>query len=412
MTPSPFFKSLSWLLLLNLLVKPVWIFFIDRPLQNIVGLTEYGTYFSLLNLSLIFFFIADAGLSNMLNQRMAGRQSVNIYQLLKLKVFLLAIYALACCFVGWATGITSWNVLIYLIVVQALLSLFVFLRNIITAFQFFSADAWFSIIDKLLMILVCGGFIYGIWGSIDVILFLQIQIICTAVSVSVAAFFIINKIKIVPSQKEKWSTVVKWVLPFAAIILLMSLHYRLDGFLLERLYKNGAQEAGIYASAYRLLDAGHMVGYLAASFLVPFIAANTAQYLFLKKTISITRNGLLALGISIVLFVVLLATPLQQLLYHTQSTYISTIMQFCIGALPAYYLVHVYGSVLTALRQFRVFLITLGASVLINAILNLLLIPQYGALGCCVAALVSQYFCGITLYILVHKNLKSWTLFH
>ena len=55
-----FFKGLSWLIVLNLLVKPVWIFFIDRQVQNIVGHELYGKYFALLNLSYVLYFLSDA----------------------------------------------------------------------------------------------------------------------------------------------------------------------------------------------------------------------------------------------------------------------------------------------------------------------------------------------------------------
>jgi hypothetical protein len=38
-------------------------------------------------------------------------------------------------------------------------------------------------------------------------------------------------------------------------------------------------------------------------------------------------------------------------------------------------------------------------------ILNLTLIPSYGALGCCIAALVSQYFCGVATLVTSTKTL-------
>ena len=76
-----YFKGLTWLIALNLLIKPVWLFFIDRQVQNIVGYEEYGKYFAILNLSYVLFFLSDVGISNMLNQRMAHQQALNIYQL-------------------------------------------------------------------------------------------------------------------------------------------------------------------------------------------------------------------------------------------------------------------------------------------------------------------------------------------
>jgi peptidoglycan biosynthesis protein MviN/MurJ (putative lipid II flippase) len=43
-------------------------------------------------------------------------------------------------------------------------------------------------------------------------------------------------------------------------------------------------------------------------------------------------------------------------------------------------------------------------AVLINIVLNLLLIPEWGAKGCCVAALISQGFCGIAAMLYVQKK--------
>ena len=59
MKTSSFFSGLSLLLLFNLLIKPVWIFLIDRPVQNAVGHEAYGTYFALFNLTYVLLFVAD-----------------------------------------------------------------------------------------------------------------------------------------------------------------------------------------------------------------------------------------------------------------------------------------------------------------------------------------------------------------
>src|SRR6476620_6112026 len=175
-----FFKGLSWLILLNLLVKPVWIFFIDRQVQNIAGFDSYGKYFAILNLSFVLLAVADAGLSIMLNQRMAYHHHVNVSQFLRLKILLILLYTVACCFIAWLSHITSWQLFFYVILIQALTSLFVFLRSIITAHQYFTTDAWFSVIDKLLMILICGAMIYtSFFIRINLVIFLQVQTLCT-----------------------------------------------------------------------------------------------------------------------------------------------------------------------------------------------------------------------------------------
>jgi O-antigen/teichoic acid export membrane protein len=289
-----FFKSLSLLIILNLLVKPVWLFFIDRQVQLTVGYEEYGKYFAILNLSYVLFFLSDIGIGNMLNQRVAKHLPVNTVQLLRIKTVLLLGYFIIFCFIGWLTHISDWEILLLVIVIQMLTSLLIFFRNIVTANQYFGADACFSVIDKMLMIIFCGGILYtSFFGKISLLLFLQIQAGCTALTVTVSFFFIQMRKLITKAGKQNIDSIIKQVLPFALITLLMSVHYRLDGFLLERMYNNGALEAGIYASAYRLLDASNMVGYLASSFLIAFVARNMAEKQTLEDAIFNTRHLLM-----------------------------------------------------------------------------------------------------------------------
>ena len=129
MKSTSFFKGLSWLIILNILVKPVWLFFIDRQVQNIVGYEEYGKYFAILNLSFVLFFLSDIGFSNMLNQRLANNIPVNILQLLRIKICFLLMYVIVFCFIGWVANISNWVVLLYLIIIQCLTSLLIFFQK-------------------------------------------------------------------------------------------------------------------------------------------------------------------------------------------------------------------------------------------------------------------------------------------
>jgi O-antigen/teichoic acid export membrane protein len=263
------------------------------------------------------------------------------------------------------------------------------------------------------MIIFCGSTIYASLGKISLLLFLQIQIGCTAIAVILSFLVVIKNKLVVVTGKEKIESILKQVLPFTLIILLMSVHYRLDGFLLERIHLHGALEAGIYASAYRLLDASNMVGYLASSFLVAFVARNIGHRKMLEDAIFNTRHVMIFLSMAAVSFVMVFAQWLQQLLYHSGSSYHVLVMQLCIATYPAYCLVHVYGSVLTGAARFKQFIMVLVLSVIINIVLNVALIPLYGALGCCIAALVSQYFCGVMTLMIATKavsigyNVKS-----
>jgi O-antigen/teichoic acid export membrane protein len=407
MKPFSFFKGLSWLILLNALVKPAWIFFIDRQLQVLAGNEAYGKYFAVLNLSYVLLFIADAGLSSLLNQRIGSQQPVNTLQLVRLKSILILIYITVCIFVGWLTHITQWQFLIYVVIIQSLSSVFVFLRSFITAHQYFVADAIFSIIDKLLMLLLCGSIMYtSFFGSMSLMLFLQIQTICTSIAVMLAGMFLLQKRINVQKRPIRMEGLVSMILPFSLIIFLMSVHNRLDGFLLERLHYDGARETGVYAAAYRLLDAANMIGYLTALFLVPFIARQQKDKAVVQEAVLTARHGLLIFVAGLVPFVLVCAPWIQQHLYHSSDPYISNVIRLCMASLPAYFLIHIYGSVLTATAQLTQFIRILLISVAINTGLNLLLIPTYGATGSCVAALLSEYFCGLATCILASRHCR------
>ena len=404
-----FFKQIGRLLFLNVLVKPVWIFGVDRQIQNVTGHEAYGTYFSLLNLSLVFAFITDAGLSAMTNQQLASGASFNVVQLLRLKVLLAVVYGLLVGITAWLTGAHHWRILLLVIGIQILLSFLNFFRSIITAHQLFALDVWLSVVDKLLMLALFLPLLYMPLFQMPITLsfFLQMQLFCTAAATSIA-LFIIHKKKLLYTNaaRQKITAVLKAITPFAVIILAMAAHNRLDGFLLERLHRNGAYEAGVYAASYRLLDSANMAGYLIASFLVPFLARHQDKALLVQQTVLTARYGLLLFGGVAALAAVFFAVPIQAALYPSSTYYTAVVLQWCLPVLPAYFLLHVYGSLLTARGQLKPFIYRLLLSVFINMVLNFLLIPYWGAVGCCVAALASQYTCAITVYFFAARKYK------
>jgi O-antigen/teichoic acid export membrane protein len=409
MKSLPLFKGLSWLLLLNFLVKPAWIFLIDREVQNQLGHETYGQYFSIFNLSIILLFLADAGLSNLLNRQLASQRSIPIVHFLRLKIFLSVLYILIILLAAWITGIREWPVLFYIMGIHLLTSFFVFLRSIITARQFFVADAWFSVIDKLILIILASGFIYwpAYFGSISLSLFLQVQLASTFFAVTIAFGFLLNRQEFrKTSESLKLFSILRSTLPFTIIILLMGVHYRADAFILERIRPDGAFQTGIYAMGYRLLDATNTIGYLAASFLVPFIARNQDDHPLIKNVVINTRHLLLFFGISVSSFGFVFSPWIQEVLYHSSVPYYSDVIGYCLFVLPAYLMVHIYGSILTATGRFRDFIYILLIAVCINLVMNFILIPGYGAIGAAITALTSHWFAAIACFIVVSRKMK------
>ena len=184
----------------------------------------------------------------------------------------------------------------------------------------------------------------------------------------------------------------------------MSVHSRLDGFLLERIHPNGAYEAGVYAAAYRLLDASNTMVYLFVTFLLPYIAKQWSEQKDIQAVILENRHMVLMFSITIVVVVLMLAPWIQQILYHHDNVKASEVLQWCMPVLIGFSLVHIYGTVMTATGQILQFCYITLAAIIINIVLNFFLIPSLGAKGSCIAALASQWFCGITAMLYVKQK--------
>jgi O-antigen/teichoic acid export membrane protein len=409
MKPAPFLKSFSGLVLLNVLVKPLWIFGIDRQLQVLVGHEEYGAYFSILSIGIILSFLADAGITNMLNRQLALQEPLHLGRLLRLKTVLVLLYAAAVAAVAAISGIARWDIVGLVIAIQAGTSFLLFYRNILTGHQRFTTDAWMSVLDKLLMILVAAPFLYPLFGPVHMSLefFLSLHAAALLITLVVGYGFsrkYFSEKGVHPASLEE---IVRLTLPFSVLVLLMAVHSRLDAFLLERAHPNGAYEAGVYATAYRLLDAGNTVGFLAASFLLPYVSRNRAQEALVRETVLKLRHLLLLASIGLLAFVAVYAGWVTHLLYGINDRYHSQVLLVTIAVLPAYYLIHLYGSLLNARGLFKPFIVIVVVSVLVNIALNIVLIPAWGALACGTAALVSQYFCALACLAVAGKAYKA-----
>ena len=92
-----FLTNLGLLLSLNLLIKPFWIFGIDRSVQNIVGVGDYGFYFVIFNFSFLFNILLDIGITNFNNRNIAqNHQLLNKHfsGILMMKLILASLYML------------------------------------------------------------------------------------------------------------------------------------------------------------------------------------------------------------------------------------------------------------------------------------------------------------------------------
>ena len=161
-----FLTNLSFLLILNLLVKPFYILGIDAEIQNRVGSEEYGLYFSLLGFTFLFNILLDIGIVNF-NTRTVAQQPFLIVKyfsrIFSLRLFLALIYGGFVLLLGSIIGYNTSEIymLIWLICNQILAAFTLYFRSNLAGLLLFKHDSIVSVLDRFLLIIICSVLLWG-----------------------------------------------------------------------------------------------------------------------------------------------------------------------------------------------------------------------------------------------------------
>jgi O-antigen/teichoic acid export membrane protein len=205
--------------------------------------------------------------------------------------------------------------------------------------------------------------------------------------------------------------------PFAILVLLMTFYNRIDSVMLERLLDDGARYSGIYASAYRLLDATNMIAYLFAVLLLPIFARmikqreNVEELMKLSYTLIITPAIIIASGaffysgqIMEFLYPIHAGETAIDFEYRIiESSRVFGLLMTCFLAISSTY---ISGTLLTANGSLWHLNLIALAGMLLNVLLNFFMIPVYQATGSAVASLVTQLLVAVIQLLVVRRLLR------
>lgn len=407
------------------MVKPLWIFGIDRQVQNLVGPEEYGFYFTIFNFSFLFYIFLDLGITNFNNRNIAQNNqllSKHLAGIGTVKMLLGLLYGLIIFLVAWLNGYEgrAFYLLAWVGFNQFLLSFILYLRSNLNGLLLFKTDSFISVLDRLLMIFLLGYLLWTGWydATFTIEWFVYGQTIAYAVTMLIALIAVLRK---AGKLKFNWNLpffilIIKKSLPFASLVLLMSFYNRVDPVIIQRLLPGvlGYEQAGVYSQAYRLLDAGQNFAYLFAVLLLPLfskmIVSGERVDQLVKLSFSILISGVLILAVSTSAY----SRQIMDFLYYQmsgedalqynlridQSATILSMLMFSFLAISSNY---IFGTLLTANNSMKwLNLIALGG-VLINLILNFTLIPVFMAVGSAYAGLAAQVFTAIAQFALAYR---------
>jgi O-antigen/teichoic acid export membrane protein len=161
-----FIKNLILLLALNLLIKPFWVFGIEREVQAVVGTANYGLYFALFNFSFLLNILLDFGITNFNNKNIAQNNHLinkHFSSILVLKLLLGLLFMIFTISIGFILGYSSWQLkLLFMMGINQFLAFMImYLRSNLAGLHLFKTDSIISVLDRTLMILFCSILLWG-----------------------------------------------------------------------------------------------------------------------------------------------------------------------------------------------------------------------------------------------------------
>ncbi len=421
-----FLTNLGLILFLNLLIKPIYVFGIDKAVQSQVGTAAYGIYFAIFNFSFLLTILLDFGITNFNNKNIAQNNHLltkHFSSLFTLKIFLAVVYIITVVIVGLAIGYDTR--LMKLLLIQGfnmfLLFFINYLRSNLAGLHLFKTDGLISVLDRSIMIILGifmlrSGILYTENG---IMYFVYAQTFAYSVA-AITAFLVI--LKKTHTFKISWNwpfslMILKKSLPFAILTLLMSFYNRIDSVMIERILPDGDVQSGIYAQGFRILDATNMIAFLVAGVLLPVFSRMLKHKESVESLVRLISTLLLTPAIVIGVGCFFYNTELIGQLYPQhinetlqvytlhlkESSKIFSLLMLSFVAISTSY---IFGTLLTANGNMKQLNYMAASGMVLNIILNFILIQKLEAFGSAISSMFTQFLTAAIQVIIAQRVFK------
>lgn len=372
-------------------------------------------YFALFNFSMILNILLDVGITNYNNRNIAQHNFLlpkHLSNIVGLKFMLAIVYAIFSIVIAFIIGYKNiqLHLLFFLIFNQFLISFTLYLRSNISGLHLFRTDSIISVLDRSIMIIICSVLLFNdffrSFFTIEWFVYAQTTAyLLTAIITFIVVLAKSGKIKV--RFNIKFAIVfLRKTYPYALLILLMSFYNRIDSVMLERILPDpiGKEQAGIYAQAFRLLDAVSMFGVLFGGLLLPIFAKMIKQKNPVGEIVKLSYTLLIVPAIIIAVSSMYYNHEIMSVLYTSNTAHSSEILGILMTGFIGIATTYIFGTLLTANGSLKQLNIMAFIGMVLNITMNLILIPRYQAFGSAYASLATQIFTGgmqliLALYI-------------
>lgn len=415
-----FVTNLAFLLFMNLFIKSIYILGIDTAVQNQVNEVDtasYGIYYAILNFSIILNVILDFGITNFNNKNISQNNHLltkHFSGLFTLKIILGVFYFVILLVTGLLIGYGTQ--LMKLLLVQGFnmfLIVFInYLRSNLAGLHLFKTDAVVSVLDRTILIAICIVLLQsGAFKSPNgegIMYFVYAQTFAYMVTAIIAFILIMNKTKVFKFQWNRAFSmmILKKSLPFAILTLLMSFYNRIDTVMIERMLPDGDVQAGIYAQAFRILDATNMIAFLTAGMLLPIFSRMLKHKESVESLVRLISTLLLTPAIVIGVGCVFYNVELMGLLYHVHVEESAKIFSLLMLSFIAVATTYIFGTLLTANGNMKQLNKMAAFGMLLNITFNFILIRLFEAYGSAISSMITQFLTAIIQVIIAQRIFK------
>jgi O-antigen/teichoic acid export membrane protein len=407
-----FVSNLILLVGLNLLIKPFYILGIEAEIQNRVGADSFGSYFALINFSILLNIIPDMGITNWNTRRVAQSGSLDskyLGSLLSLRLSLALLYALICLFVGLLIGYNSSQIagLSLLVINQIISSLILFFRSNLSGLHLFKHDSFLSILDKLLLVIGLGWLLWfqkDFYFKIEYLIYAQTAALLT--TLILASYWVSRNVRRWnwTIDKSLQKEILLGSLPFATLTLFAMVVYRADSVLLERI--EGAEASGTYALGFRIFESYGMISYLFAGLLLPIFSKMLSTGESVQTLVSLASRILFSVTWSFCILAFILPESLLLLIYDHPTEEAISAFRWLMPGCFAFSMQYVYGTLLTADGKLKLLNNIMISVCALNILLNLVWIPFEGPVASAKVNAISHGIILITEVALVCRYYK------
>ena len=403
-----FFGNISFVVLLNLLVKPGWVV-VENLVQDRLGHATFGLVGALTALTMVVAAISDLGLTPYAVQRVAAEPTFmaeTFPTLLPLRGALNFVALAAMLVVGWVLGYRGSELLLLLAVGAALLlaQYGQFLRGTLQAHQKFNTDAVLSVVEKFLLLA-------AVLVLIPVGLTLPRYVGARLGAAAFTAVLLYGLMtRFFGRVRYRWRGVVartalRASLPFALMTLLYGVNERIDMVMLERLAS--PTEAGYYAGAYRWVDAVMMYAWTVLPLFFAKFASVPNDVAAQRQLLWFGQRILTLPLLFVVAFILFRGEVVFWQFSHSSPAEVER-MAYCLRILFVNVLVHaffaIYSTLLTSTTHERAVSWLVAVSIVLNIGLNLVFLPKFGAVAASVDTLICAAAVSVGYLVLVARR--------